>query len=120
MFVATIGTPQTPAVGEIRFNTTTNQMELYTGNGWAVITAGMRMNEKKIVCEDLTFGSLTFYKVITEGYDFDELNEWCNQTFGPPRTGPDTNNTHKWFLSSGEFYFHEEKYREWFVLKWSA
>lgn len=78
------------------------------------------MEEKRIICEDLKFGNMTFYKVVTEGYDFDELNEWCNQTFGPPRVGPDAYNKHKWFISGGEFYFHEEKNRSWFVLKWSS
>ncbi len=117
-FVATIGTPQTPAVGHLRFNETTSQMEMYTGNGWVPIATGMGMNEKKLICEDLNFG-IPLYKVDAEGYDFDELNEWCNQTFGPPRIGPGQPEC-KWFISGGEFYFHEKKNRDWFVLKWTS
>jgi hypothetical protein len=117
-FVGT-NTPVTPAIGQVRFDTSVNQVQTWDGNRWVVITDGMGF-EKKIVCEDLTFGSMTFYKVVTEGYDFDELNEWCNQTFGPPRTGPDPKNIHKWFISGGEIYFDEAKHREWFILKWSA
>lgn len=111
----------TPAIGTMRFNQSTFQLEMFTGAGWTTVTTVDDLKvEKKIICEDLTFGSLTFYKVVTEGYDFDQLNEWCNQTFGPPRTGPDSKNEHKWFLSGGEIYFHEAKYREWFVLRWSS
>ena len=31
--------PQNPAIGMIRVNTTTNVLEIYTGNGWTVWTA---------------------------------------------------------------------------------
>lgn len=122
MAVTYIGTisPHQPAVGQIRFDTNVNQVQTWDGTSWVTMTSADLKPMKKITCEDLTFGSITFYKVVTEGYDFDELNEWCNQTFGPPRTGPDPYNKHNWFISSGEFHFHEEKYRDWFVLRWSS
>lgn len=121
MAVTYIGTaaPQIPAIGTIRFDTFVNQVQTWDGHGWISIDPAHYKFMKKLTCEDLTFGNMTFYKVVTEGYDFDELNEWTNQTFGPPRTGPDPYNKHKWFISGGEFYFHESKYRDWFVLKWS-
>lgn len=122
MGVTYIGTnPIAPiAIGSVRYDTTSNQVEIWDGSQWIQVTSDTRMwNERKLTCEDLRFGDLWFYKVVAEGYDFDELNEWCNQTFGPPRTDK-SNHTHKWFISGGDFYFHEEKLRTWFVLKWSS
>lgn len=108
-----------PAIGAIRFDYTTNLMHTWDGTQWVIITNGPTASMKKLICEDLSFGSSQFYKVAAEGYDFDELNEWTNETFGPPRIGPGQPEC-KWFISGGEFYFHEAKHRDWFVLKWSS
>jgi hypothetical protein len=107
--------------GQVRYDTSTNQVQMWDGSQWVQVTNNsMVWDQKKLTCEDLKFGNLWFYKVVAEGYDFDELNEWCNQTFGPPRTDQKGTALHKWFISGGDFYFHEEKHRSWFVLKWTA
>lgn len=114
-----LSTISAPAAGTVRYNTTTNTVETYDGSVWVTISSSGKTLDKKLICEDLRFGSSIFYKIIAEGYDWDEINQWCNETFGPPRTGP-SGNAHKWFISGGDIFFHEEKHREWFILKWSA
>ena len=98
-------------------------IKIYDGTTWIPMqTVNYNVSDKmkELISENLKFGSMWFYKVEAIGYDWDELHTWCSDTFGPPRTGPDTYNKHKWFISGGDFFFHEEKYRDWFILKWSS
>ena len=118
---------QTPsptlAAGMVTFDPTTNELKIYDGNNWTVLsTTGIVSMDKQLIIENLTFGSLTFYTVDPKNYDWDEVYIWTRETFGPPHDGTKVKETlyNKWFISGGVFHFNQEKHRDWFVMKWSG
>lgn len=112
-----------PAIGSVYFDQNTSTFKMYDGSTWQYVSMGFHETmERQLITDELTFGSLTFYTVEPKGYDWDELHNWCQETFGPPRDGIKIQETlhNKWFTSGGSFHFHEEKHRDWFMIKWSS
>ena len=112
-----------PVTGSIYFDNAVGSFKIYDGTKWTVMAHSPDdIMDKHLITDELTFGSLTFYTVEPKGYDWDELHNWCQEIFGPPRDGIKIQETlyNKWFTSGGSFHFHEEKHRDWFMIKWSS
>lgn len=111
------------ATGSVFFDNATGSFKIYDGTTWQVMAIGPNDNmERQLITDELTFGSLTFYTVDPKNYDWDQIYIWCRETFGPPRDGVKVKETlHcKWFISGGVFHFHEQKHRDWLILKWTG
>jgi hypothetical protein len=110
--------------GQIRFNTTTNAMEMYTGTSWqSVMTAPT--SEYKLICEERRVSGARYFTVKPEGWleethTWREMMEWCVTTFGPsPEDGVWTAGA-RWYANNAKFWFRNQKDRDWFIIRWNA
>ena len=112
--------PTNIPMGYIAMDPSTGQLKMYDGSKWVTVAANVpEIMNKQLITEELTFGGMTFYIVEPKGYDWDKVYVWSRETFGPPRTDRD-GHLNKWFISGARFHFHEEKHRDWFMIKWSS
>ena len=118
--------PMTPAAGSVRFNTTTNDVEMWNGTSWLSV-AGGTPTPRNLVFDTGTVYGARYYTVKPEGYVWAELEEWCTTTFGShggaiwgadPNKAPLPNE--RWYMNNSKFWFRNEKDRNWFTMRWTA
>lgn len=114
--------PTTPSAGQLRFNTTTNQMETYNGSNWNVLTDIPISPKLKIAIGRSKFGDCHYWVEATACGLFSErylknieIDEWVVATYGPKSDW----GYGRWCASDARYWFKEEKDRDWFILRWT-
>lgn len=107
--------PATPAVGELRFNTTTLMVEMYDGNNW-IGTNGMMQkrilkwvdtaNRNTLSARVLTSTTLLEHEIGARESDLDPVQKWCVEHNCGVRTSFD------------HFKFRNKKEMTMFLLRW--
>jgi hypothetical protein len=68
-----------------------------------------------------------YYTVKPEGGVWADLQQWCEESFGPhggaiwgndPNKPPFPNE--RWYMNNSKFWFRNEKDRDWFAIRWST
>lgn len=52
------------------------------------------------------------------GPEYDEVLQWCEQTFGPHPKNRDA--WSRWYMGMGTVVFRDEKDYNWFILRWGV
>ena len=114
--------PVTARVGELRFNVTTDHMEIYDGTNWNVITEPSNSSKLKIAIGKEKFGDCHYWVQVTVPGLFSErreknleIDEWVEKTYGPKSTW----GYGRWTGADERYWFKEEKDRDWFILRWT-
>ena len=114
--------PVSPAVGQIRLNTTTSDIETYDGTQW-VVTVGGLGSKLEITIGKEKFGECEYWVEVVPGGLFSdrrqkniEIDEWVVATYGPKSDW----GYGRWCAADGRYWFKKEADRDWFVVKWSA
>ena len=108
------------AAGQIRFNTTTNQMEMFDGHNWTQV-ATVTSKYELVLDEGKVYGA-RYHTIAPLGAEalWNEMMEWMVTTFGPtPADGVWTPGS-RWYANNAKFWFRNTKDRDWFVLRWSV
>ena len=121
-FVGT-GQTTTPAVGQVRFNAGTNNMELFNGQHWHIITAGdVSTGEYRLdIDQGRVFGA-KYHTVepVYAGDKWHDMMEWIVDTFGPTSDDGVWTPGMRWYANNAKFWFRNKKDLDWFVLRWST
>ena len=114
--------PTTGHAGDMRFNTDTNNMEVYNGKMWTVVHDEFTLGKDEIITGEERFGSCYYWVQVNTAGLFSErrqknldIHEWVVTTYGPSSTW----GYGRWVASALRYWFKEEKDRTWFVLKWT-
>ena len=118
---ASTGRPVVASAGELRYNTTTQRMEVYDGTDWQI--ADTVYNTKiELHTGNEKFGDCEYWvQVAVPGlfserrYKHLEIEEWVKQTYGPTSDW----GYGRWTAADSRYWFKEEKDRDWFVLRWT-
>ena len=109
--------PTPPAQGSVRFNTTTNSMEMWAGTSWLAVSVGETRN---LIFDIGSIYGARYYTVKPEGYDWHEIMKWMVETFGPSAHDGVWTPGMRWYANNAKFWFRNQKDRDWFVLRWSS
>ena len=60
-----------------------------------------------------------YYAVECYGYNWDDLHDWCVESFGPLHPDGVWKPDQRWYENNSAFWFRETKDRDWFVMRWS-
>ena len=112
-----------PAAGQICFDSNTNQMKIYDGSHWTVLST-QEASEYTMRTGYELFGHCGYWvSVVPIGpldYRIDvnaAVHTWVEDTFGKCT---ESWGTGRWVGSNSRYYFREEKDRDWFILRWSS
>lgn len=109
----------TPTQGSVRFNTTTNSMEMWAGTGWLAVTTG-HTEPRNLIFDTGTVYGARYYTVKPEGYNWYEIMEWVVETFGPSAHDGVWTPGMRWYANNAKFWFRNQKDLDWFTLRWSS
>ncbi len=113
--------PMTASAGELRYNTTTQRMEVYDGKVWQIAD---EIYDTKIELHtgNEKFGDCEYWVQANvpglfseRRYKNLEIEAWVEQTYGPKSDW----GYGRWTAADSRYWFKEEKDRDWFVLKWT-
>ena len=114
--------PPAPAAGQIRMNTTANQMEAFDGTSWIAIDGNVGPSKLKIAIGKEKFGDCHYWVQVTVPGLFSErleknleIDAWVEKTYGSKSTW----GYGRWTGADGRYWFKEEKDRDWFILRWT-
>lgn len=60
-----------------------------------------------------------YYAVECLGYIWDDLHDWCTDSFGATAKNGVWEPGCRWYENNTAFWFREAKDRDWFVMRWS-
>ena len=114
--------PINASAGEMRFNSDTNNMEVFDGTSWNIISDDPRPSKLKIEIGNRRFGDCYYWVEATPSGLFSErrqqnieIDEWVHKTYGPASDW----GYGRWTASDRRYWFKEEKDRDWFILRWT-
>lgn len=73
----------------------------------------------KLTLREGTVYGEEYYAVDCLGYIWDDLHDWCVESFGPTSKEGVWKPHCRWYENNGAFWFREQKDRDWFVMRWS-
>ncbi|CAB4125508.1 hypothetical protein UFOVP181_20 [uncultured Caudovirales phage] len=114
--------PINSSAGEMRFNSDTNNMEVFDGTLWNIVSDEPSPSKLKIAIGKEKFGDCHYWVQVTVPGLFSErleknleIDEWVEKTYGSKSTW----GYGRWTGADGRYWFKEEKDRDWFILRWT-
>ena len=111
-----------PSAGQMRYNADTNNMELYNGQAWHIITHNSDIGEYRLdISEGRVYGA-RYYTVepVNASNKWNEMMEWMISTFGPSACDGVWTPSMRWYANNAKFWFRNKKDLDWFVLRWAS
>lgn len=114
--------PINASAGEMRFNSDTNNMEVFDGTLWNIVSDEPSPSKLKIAIGKEKFGDCHYWVQVTVPGLFSErleknleIDAWVEKTYGSKSTW----GYGRWTGADGRYWFKEEKDRDWFILRWT-
>lgn len=123
---AFVGTtrPSNPIAGQMRYNATTNNMEIYNGTYWHVVspTDWSPDGDYRLDIDEGRIAGARYYTVapMNASNKWQDMMEWMLETFGPSADDGVWTPGMRWYANNAKFWFRNRKDMDWFVLRWSS
>ena len=84
---------------------------------------------EELVLGESRFAGARYYTVEPVGGNWQEMEQWCTETFGPASDVWDSKNPDnqfmwpecgRWYKNNRKFWFRNERDRDWFILRWNS